>query len=353
MGITKNHGTFPALCFCGYSGSGKTTLLEKLAATLADKGFIIGYLKHDAHGFEMDREGKDTFRLFSAGASPVAITSPHEAAARIRAADLSIVQDALFAECDMVLVEGYKNAKRDRDWDWDKVWVHPFTGKTDEVPKLDNLATEIGGGSDLKHDDIEAIANFAKNWLNEKIIRAKPLYGGLLIGGKSKRMGRPKSTMRLGETTFAEKQFNLLKKHCNAVYLLGTGPLPESLREAERIADPPGIEGPLAGLMAAGRFAPQADWLILAVDMPDLNDSHIAKLLGGRKAGFRCVLPYNNETGKPEPLCALYSSQIFWAIKRSRNGETSINRVLKALGVKAAAGFLDKAAFKNINLLWK
>lgn len=348
MGIIKKPATFfPALCFCGHSGSGKTTLLEKLAVRLADNKFVVGYLKHGAHGFEMDREGKDTFRLFGVGASPVVITSPRESAVRIKAPDLPGMQNALFAECDIVLAEGYKNAKPG----WDKIWVHPFTGKTGEMPQLDNLTAEVGGSSRYRHGDVGAIASFVTNWLSEKIVRAKPLYGGLLIGGKSRRMGRPKSTIQLGEITFAEKQFRLLKKHCDAVYLLGTGPLPEPLRDAERIADHPELEGPLAGIVSAGKFAPQADWLILAVDMPGLDDSHIAELLNGRKAGFRCVLPQNSETGKSEPLCALYSSQLLYAIARSRGGETSISRILKALGVKASAGLLNSSALTNINSL--
>ena len=59
----------------GFSGSGKTTLTEKLIPYFKSKGYMIAVIKHDAHGFDMDREGKDTFRFTAAGADLVMISS--------------------------------------------------------------------------------------------------------------------------------------------------------------------------------------------------------------------------------------------------------------------------------------
>ena len=330
------------LGFCGYSGSGKTTLLEKLAALLTDKGLSVGYFKHDAHKFVMDKKGKDSDRLFNAGVKTVAITSPEQSAARFKSSDLDGDSKSLFAECDIVLVEGYKNAS------WDKLWIHPYGGGSGEMPELDNLVGEIGSGSKLKHDDIDSIASFVNDWLKKKSAK-KPLYGGLLIGGKSVRMGRDKSLLEVGGETFAEKQYRILSEKCDQVFLLGSGVLPESLRDAPRLADPPSIEGPIAGLITAGRFAPSADWLILAVDMPNVNESHIEKLLTSRKPGFRCVMAQHPDSGKPDPLCALYSSQLLHIADRRRQGELSITKLLARLGVKAVAGLLDASALKNVN----
>jgi molybdopterin-guanine dinucleotide biosynthesis protein MobB len=134
-----SHNLF--LGFCGYSGSGKTTLLEKLTAILTDDGLSVGYFKHDAHKFVMDKKGKDSDRLFNAGVQALAITSPEQSAARFKSPDLDGDSERLFAECDIVLVEGYKNAL------WDKLWVHPYGGGSDEMPELDNLVGEIGSGS--------------------------------------------------------------------------------------------------------------------------------------------------------------------------------------------------------------
>ena len=76
-----------AVCFVGWSGVGKTTLIAHLVPLLELEGFSVGYLKTSHHGrFEMDREGKDTARLFSAGAQRVGIVSATEGAVRFRAA---------------------------------------------------------------------------------------------------------------------------------------------------------------------------------------------------------------------------------------------------------------------------
>jgi molybdopterin-guanine dinucleotide biosynthesis protein B len=59
----------PVVSVVGHSGSGKTTLLEKLISGLKDRGYSVGTIKHDVHGFEMDRPGKDSWRHKKAGAS--------------------------------------------------------------------------------------------------------------------------------------------------------------------------------------------------------------------------------------------------------------------------------------------
>jgi len=64
----------------GKSGSGKTTLLEKVVAELTKRGYRVGTIKHDVHGFEIDHEGKDSWRHKMAGAKTVALSSPDRVA---------------------------------------------------------------------------------------------------------------------------------------------------------------------------------------------------------------------------------------------------------------------------------
>ena len=70
----------PAISIMGWSGSGKTAFIEKLIPQLRARGLRVGVLKHDSHRFDMDREGKDTWRFGRAGADVVAIASPDQAA---------------------------------------------------------------------------------------------------------------------------------------------------------------------------------------------------------------------------------------------------------------------------------
>ena len=70
----------PAIGFAAYSGTGKTTLIEKLVMTLKAQGCRIAVIKHDAHRFEIDREGKDSWRFTRAGADITLLSSPEKTA---------------------------------------------------------------------------------------------------------------------------------------------------------------------------------------------------------------------------------------------------------------------------------
>jgi molybdopterin-guanine dinucleotide biosynthesis protein B len=101
----------PIVSIVGKSGSGKTTLIEKLVPELTRRGHRVATVKHDVHGFEVDREGKDSWRHKKAGAHTVVISSP-EKAALIRDVErdlnLAEIRDKLIQEVDLILSEGYK-----------------------------------------------------------------------------------------------------------------------------------------------------------------------------------------------------------------------------------------------------
>lgn len=100
--------------FCGYSGSGKTTLVEQLIARLRLAGQRVSVVKHAHHAFDIDHEGKDSWRHRQAGAFEVVVAS-NRRLAKIREYDApgEPTLDQLIAElsdCDWVLVEGFKGA---------------------------------------------------------------------------------------------------------------------------------------------------------------------------------------------------------------------------------------------------
>lgn len=70
-------GTPPLILCTGWSGSGKTTFLEKLIPELCKYNLRVAVIKHDGHGFQMDTEGKDTYRLARSGASCTGIIGPN------------------------------------------------------------------------------------------------------------------------------------------------------------------------------------------------------------------------------------------------------------------------------------
>ena len=100
----------PIVSVVGKSGSGKTTLLEGLIRELKRRGYRVGTIKHDAHSFEIDRPGKDTWRHAQAGSDHVVISSPQRVASIRRVQHECSLQElaAGMADVDLVLTEGYK-----------------------------------------------------------------------------------------------------------------------------------------------------------------------------------------------------------------------------------------------------
>ncbi len=106
----------PIVSVVGRSDSGKTTFLEKLIPALKQRGIRLAVVKHDSHGFEMDRPGKDTWRLREAGADAVMISSPNQMALIRRGLEREATLDELAAMVDgmvdLVLTEGYKSGDK-------------------------------------------------------------------------------------------------------------------------------------------------------------------------------------------------------------------------------------------------
>lgn len=103
----------PIISIVGKSESGKTTLIEKLIPELKKRGHRVGTIKHATHGFEIDREGKDSFRHKAAGADTVIVAS-HDGIAMVKNGG-SVNLDSLsayFSDMDVVLTEGYKRENK-------------------------------------------------------------------------------------------------------------------------------------------------------------------------------------------------------------------------------------------------
>ena len=105
----------PVLGFAAFSGTGKTTLLEQLIPLLTRQGLKIGLIKHGHHDFDIDKPGKDSYRLRQAGASPLMIVSSHR---RVIITEIIPPQDPRLHDqlqlfdptgLDLVLVEGFKS----------------------------------------------------------------------------------------------------------------------------------------------------------------------------------------------------------------------------------------------------
>jgi molybdopterin-guanine dinucleotide biosynthesis protein B len=104
----------PVISFVGKSGVGKTTALERVIHEIKARGYRLGTVKHDTHGFEVDRPGKDTWRHAQAGSDVVVISGPSKLAL-IRQLEAELPLDEvveLMGDVDLVITEGYKKGDK-------------------------------------------------------------------------------------------------------------------------------------------------------------------------------------------------------------------------------------------------
>lgn len=91
------------------SNTGKTVLIEGLIKELKNRGYTVATIKHDVHGFDIDKEGKDTWRHRKAGAEAVIISSK-ERMALIREVQEEVPLEELIKQVedfDFIIIEGY------------------------------------------------------------------------------------------------------------------------------------------------------------------------------------------------------------------------------------------------------
>ncbi len=135
-----------------------------------------------------------------------------------------------------------------------------------------------------------------------------PLYGLLLAGGRSTRMGRDKAALAYDGRPQLERAMALLQRHVVRAFVsVRAEQAAEPLRARyAQIADSHEGIGPVAGLLAAQQRHPDVAWLVLACDLPLLDAATLAQLVRARAPGRTATAYRSSHDGLPEPLCAIY-----------------------------------------------
>ena len=98
----------PIIAFSAWSGTGKTTLIEQLIMEMKTRGLRVAVIKHDVHHFEIDHEGKDSWRFSRAGAD-ITVLNSSEKTALIEQRSLTLTQAiSMIHDVDLILAEGYQ-----------------------------------------------------------------------------------------------------------------------------------------------------------------------------------------------------------------------------------------------------
>jgi len=158
----------------GKSNSGKTTLLEKLIARLTQRGYRIGTVKHAHDGFEMDREGKDSWRHRKAGATATLVIT-EDKVAMIKDDKTSYIDKMVtyLSDADMIMAEGFKRQNLPK--------IEVFrTGSVHKNPLCMEDKNLIAFVTDSDHkpdvpifglEDIEGIADFIESNFLKKTLK--------------------------------------------------------------------------------------------------------------------------------------------------------------------------------------
>ncbi|PNS09482.1 NTP transferase domain-containing protein [Solilutibacter silvestris] len=176
-----------------------------------------------------------------------------------------------------------------------------------------------------------------------------PLYGLLLSGGESRRMQQDKAALDyLGEPQLL-RAWRLLEDVTERAFV--------SVRDAQtadplraglpQIVDRYPAVGPIAGILSAQAEYPDVAWLVLACDLPLLDETTLHELIARRDPQLDATVYASSHDGLPEPLCAIWEpSSAVTLLQRYRDGSHCPRKalaILRTLVLPSPGEALDNA----------
>ena len=139
---------------------------------------------------------------------------------------------------------------------------------------------------------------------------ARPVFGLVLAGGESRRMGQDKATLRRAGQSQLAWVVQLLDELADRVFVSARADQQNDAERSrfEQIVDRYEGLGPVAGILSAMDEHPDVDWLVLACDLPNVDAPTLTNLLEKRAPDKPFSAYKSNYDGLPEPLCAVYTA---------------------------------------------
>ena len=311
----------PIVSFVARSGTGKTTFLEGVIGALGALGIRVMAVKHDVHGFEVDREGKDTWRFRKAGARQVLIANARKMAL-MGSVDgeqpLRTLVSRYARDVDLVLTEGYRRSgmpkvlvqRQDAREPMDLATAGGEAGLGGEVIAL-VADYEVAPGSELPRFALDAPEALAA-WLVDRFLApgrdVRELTGVVLVG-------RPEHAADLeGLESLVARLEPLCSGGVMVVRPAGTA-LPQLASPCRVVDDLLPQHAALGGLFTGLALAETPHVLLVGCDQPGLRPE-LVRLLREHPARAADVLQLER-AGRPEPLPAVYGSRCLGAIKQA------------------------------------
>ncbi len=142
------------------------------------------------------------------------------------------------------------------------------------------------------------------------------LYGLILMGGQSSRMGTDKSSLDYHGKPHVEFMYELVSSLVSKAFVSVKDESKKPEFTDQVIADAYPQGGPISGILSAMTQFPDKAWLVLAVDMPFVNEQTIQQLIAKRNKNKVATAFATKESGLPEPLAAIWEPEVEELLKQ-------------------------------------
>jgi molybdopterin-guanine dinucleotide biosynthesis protein A len=208
----------------------------------------------------------------------------------------------LFWNCQLIF-------EADSDREIDGIIV--FDNQAEELPE--DIIAVCGGLPSgqtpyFSKKALDRLIDFIYNWLKKQM--TVPLYGLVLVGGKSSRMQRDKSSLHYHDKNQREIGYQLLKKYCSEVFL-SCRSAQSQFMEHQHLEDNFLNLGPLGGIMTAQQYNPNVAWLVIACDLPLLSEETIKFLKQNRNPLKIATVFKQEEQEFPEPMVSIWEPRAY------------------------------------------
>jgi len=221
-------------------------------------------------------------------------------------------------DSDLILINGNHHQGTKQIVVIDKIKSSSLLKRIHQVTDLFMILVKDGDIPDLVHKKISndtPVYPFheTEKWLayiGNHIDRERPpVYGLLLNGGKSSRMGVSKAALQVGNETMFQRSHRLLNAICEKTFC--------SIRVDQIVGKIPVIHdrfidfGPYGGILSAFMKYPDVAWLVMAVDMPRVSQENLQLLLTRRNSSKLATAFHNEKTGFPDPLLTIWEPKAY------------------------------------------
>jgi len=172
-----------------------------------------------------------------------------------------------------------------------------------------------------------------------------PIYGLVLEGGLSSRMGKDKALLTYHKLPQRDHVFKLLEKVCDRVYYSANR---QATPDHNTIVDAYPFQGPLNGILSAIKYRPDVAWLTMPVDMPWVDEAVIRFLIDHRDMTKDATCFYDSDSRLPEPLLTIWEPNNTALEAFYKEGKISPREFLITANTRLLQ-IPDKKALKNIN----